>query len=175
MGKAKPLPTADRLHELLSYDPPTGLFTWKVNKRGRGARIGAPAGTWKPDGYLSIMVDRKRYPAQRLAWKMVTGLEPGPVVDHEDGNSRNNVFTNLRDADMNKNAHNMAIGARNTSGFKGVSFHKWSGRYRAIINRNNVRYYLGYFASPEAANDAVLIARANLHGEFACDGYRDAA
>lgn len=168
MGQAKQLPTYDILHEQLDYDQETGEFTWRVNKRGRGAKSGKTAGTWKKDGYLSIMIDRKRYPAQRIAWKMVTGEEPGPVVDHEDGDSKNNRFANLRDADFNKNAHNMRMHDRNTSGFKGVSWHKWSGRFRATISYKGKTFHLGYFASELDADGAVRTARERLHGEFAC-------
>lgn len=175
MGIAKPLPDANYLNSILDYRPDTGEFFWRINKRGRGARIGAPAGTWKSDGYLSIMVDRHRYPAQRLAWKMVTGSDPGPVIDHKDGNSRNNKFSNLRDADLNKNVHNTALARNNTTGFKCVFYHKNSGLYQARINAKGRTYYLGYFKSAKEAAQAANDARPKLHGEFACDGQREAA
>jgi hypothetical protein len=174
MGVAKLLPGYDRLHEQLSYDSETGEFTWKVNKRGRGAKVGRPAGTWKPDGYLSIMVDRKRYPAQRIAWKMVTGMEPGPVVDHEDGDTRNNRFLNLRDADLSKNMHNSALPKNNTSGFKCVFFHKGTGLFSARISVRRKIHYLGYYNTAEEAAVVANEARPRLHGEFACHGNRGA-
>lgn len=175
MGKAKPLPDAEYLRRILEYNPDTGQFTWRINKRGRGAKIGASAGTWKPDGYLSIMIDRRRYPAQRLAWKMITGTEPGPVVDHKDGNTRNNAFNNLRDADLGKNVHNKAMQTNNTSGFKCVFYHKSSGLFQALINAHGRTHYLGYLKSAEQAAVAANEARPRLHGEFACDGQRDVA
>ncbi len=47
--------TAERLRQLLSYDPESGLFVWRV---GRGkAKPGSVAGTVNDDGYIIIGID----------------------------------------------------------------------------------------------------------------------
>lgn len=172
-NEAKPLPDADYLRSLLSYDVKTGLFSWKVNRRGRGARIGASAGTWKPSGYLSITIDGLHYPAHRVAWKMVTGCEPGPHVDHEDGDTRNNAFINLRDCENKSlNNFNSVMQSNNTSGYKDVFFHKASGLFRAVVSRLGRSYSFGYFKTASEANEAAISGRNTLHGEFACHGGR---
>jgi hypothetical protein len=45
--------TAERLRELLHYDPETGVFVRRVSRCGRGARAGAVAGHIHTKGYQS--------------------------------------------------------------------------------------------------------------------------
>ena len=67
--------TAARLRELLSYDPETGLFRWKINQRPERAKD--PAGTInKRLGYVVIQVGGKLRYAHRLAWLYCTGAWP---------------------------------------------------------------------------------------------------
>ncbi|TDH35693.1 HNH endonuclease [Pseudohoeflea suaedae] len=121
------------------------------------------------------MISGKRYPAHRLAWKIMTGRDPGEVVDHIDGDRKNNKFSNLRDANLVGNSHNSALSSRNTSGVKGVSFHKRSGLYQCQIMANGKYTSVGYFKDAQAAEKAANAARLTLHGEFACAGYRGAS
>ena len=58
--------------------------------------------------------------------------------------------------------------ANNTSGFKGVSLHKPTGKYRAYITINRQTRHLGLFPNPEEAYEVYLLAARELHGEFAC-------
>ena len=60
---------SERLHELLDYDPDTGVFTW-LEKRGR-VRAGDVAGTLTDDG-VYIRVDGRRYSANQLAHLWMT-------------------------------------------------------------------------------------------------------
>jgi hypothetical protein len=53
----RPRLAAERLHELLDYDPDTGVFTW-LEKRGR-VKAGDIAGTVTQDG-IYIRVDGRR-------------------------------------------------------------------------------------------------------------------
>ena len=69
--------TLDRLKELLSYDPITGVFLWKI-KRKR-VNVGDRAGCLKPNGNRYINVDNETYVAQRLAWFYVNGEWPGQL------------------------------------------------------------------------------------------------
>jgi len=45
-------------------------------------------------------------------------------VDHIDGNKKNNRIENLREATKSQNAMNQKVSTRNTSGIKGVMWHK---------------------------------------------------
>ncbi len=59
--------------------------------------------------------------------------ENKPFVDHIDNNRRNNNLNNLRFATSQENSQNRSISSKNTSGTKGVSWHKGQKRWLAKI------------------------------------------
>lgn len=89
-----------------------------------------------------------------------------PHIDHIDGNGLNNRRSNLRPATVSENHCNRKRAVTNTSGFKGVSPHKSSGKWRAEISRDGRKRSLGYFSDPESAAVAYAKASADVHGEF---------
>jgi hypothetical protein len=92
----------ERLDELLDYSPDSGLFTWKVNRRGK-AKSGCIAGSKNGQGYILIKIDGKFYFAHRLAWLVTHGTFPINMIDHIDGNRENNKINNLREATAEQN------------------------------------------------------------------------
>lgn len=88
----------------------------------------------------------------------------GLCVDHVNGNPLDNRMSNLRVCTLSENQHNQGRNSRNTSGFKGVDFHK--GSWRARIKLRGVRKELGHFPTPELAYEAYCKAAEILHGEF---------
>lgn len=164
---ARPYPTAERLGELLSYDPLTGLFTWLVQRKGPGAAPGKVAGGQGKNGYTYIGIDGTRCLAHRLAFIAMLGAEPPTLVDHLNGNRMDNRWANLRAADSVVNAQNTRRPhVRNTSGFLGVS---WSTRnitnpwLAQIKPPGSGTKNLGYYATPEEAHAAYLDAKRKLH------------
>jgi hypothetical protein len=96
--------------------------------------------------------------------KTPDGLE----VDHEDGNGLNNQRYNLRVATHTQNLWNTGVRRSNTSGYKGVSWHQHTGKWRSEIRiGGGQRLYLGVFEditdAARAYNEAALLH----HGEFA--------
>lgn len=157
--------TAERLRELLDYDPETGAFRWR---RGRGKmRAGALAGSLQSAGYSQIYIDGRNYTAHRLAWLYVTGRWPGGEIDHADGDRLNNRFANLRNASRSENNANSRRRYNNRSGYKGVSFFKSAGLFAACIAKDGRRFHLGYFQRAEDAHAAYVAKARELYGEFA--------
>lgn len=154
-------PTAERLRELLDYDPKTGVFRWRI-RRGDRYLAGTIAGGPTCGGYWHIRVDERLSQAHHLAWLYVHGVWPTKHLDHRNGNRTDNRIANLREATAIENGQNTNQPKRNNkSGFLGVT--RFQGRWRATISVNRKVQYLGSFDTPEGAHAAYLAAKAELH------------
>lgn len=160
--------TAERLREALAYDPATGEWTWLVSNSMRRL-AGSKAGELKPSGYILIGIDCFRYRAHRLAWLYMTGVWPKEQVDHINGERADNRWANLREATQVQNSANMKVRGSNRAGIKGVS--RYDGisvtRWRAHLSVGHHMFYLGSYATPEAAHAAYVDAAKRHFGEFA--------
>lgn len=158
--------TAERLRELLHYDPETGVFT-RLSCRCHSELLGQPAGCLDSKGYIRIRVDGRKYRAHRLAWLYMTGFWPEDDVDHKDVDPSNNRWANLRKATKAQNTRNSRRPANNTSGYKGASWNIAAQKWVGTIGHNGEKIYLGCFDTPEAAHAAYCAAAQRLHGAFA--------
>ena len=158
--------TAEHLRELLDYSPDTGAFTWKV-KKARWLNVGDIAGRIGGGRYWAIKIDGVSYQAHRLAILWMTGAHPSKHVDHADLDRLNNCWSNLRECSRSQNQHNLPKFSSNTSGFKGVNFHKCARKWRATIRIDGKNVHLGYAATPELASKLYADAAAKYFGEFA--------
>jgi TPR repeat protein len=152
------------VQSLLHYDPENGRFTWLVNASTR-AKAGSVAGCVKRDGYLTLRIKGKAYSCHRLAWFYVHGVWP-TKIDHKDRNPLNNALNNLREATTSQNAMNTGATCVNTSGFRGVTRIKSSGKWMAQSRLNGKSHYLGVFESPERASEAYERFCKKNHGAF---------
>lgn len=91
----------------------------------------------------------------------------GMDVDHRNGNGLDNRRANLRVTTHALNCANSRKRTTNTSGFKGVSFDRRRGNWRAYIVKDYKQRGLGRFSTPEAAAAAYDAAAVALFGEFA--------
>lgn len=157
--------TLARLKEKLDYDPVTGVFTHRISSRG--TRAGTKAGTLRRDEYVQIVIDGKAYFAHILAWFYQTGEWPDSDIDHKDRRRFHNAFDNLRKATVSQNCANSNLPVNNTSGHKGVSFDKATGKWLAYIMVDYRQKALGRFLTKEAAADAYKRAAEKYFGEFA--------
>lgn len=160
--------TQETLKGILHYNPDTGLFTWLVDS-GNNKLKGTIAGTKRLDGYVQIRYKSKFYLAHRLAVLYMEGVIP-EYVDHKDHVRDNNRWNNLRQCTASQNSMNISITSSNTSGFKGVSFHKEKRKWRGTLGFQGKQYHCGYWDTPEQAAEAVKLKRVELHGEFVNHG-----
>lgn len=154
MTHRKPQLAADRLCEVLTYDPATGTFT----------RNGRVVGCADRQGLARITVDYRGYLASRLAWLYMTGNWPPRKVSYRDHDPTNLRWENLRLASPRQVSH--GIKARNKLGIKGVR-ETPNGNYRASIYVNDRALNLGTFTTKEAAAEAYATAARQHFGEFA--------
>mgnify|MGYP002869956543 CR=1 FL=1 len=88
-------------------------------------------------------------------------------VDHISMETRDERRENLRICSWSENNCNKTLQSNNTSGFKGVSFNKASGKFMASLWKDGKHFYGGIYESKEAAARAYdALARVH-HGEFA--------
>ena len=160
----KPIPI-ERARELFDILP-CGTFVYRIKPCDRIAK-GEVAGTVSPQGYLVVSIDGTQYLAHRVAWAMRHGKQPPRLIDHADLDGLNNREENLRAANKSTNGANCGIRSHNTSGLKGASFCKATGRWRADITVRGKRQNLGRFDTPEEAHAAWFKAAKEAHGEFA--------
>jgi hypothetical protein len=158
-------PSADRVRELLDYNPTTGVLTWrylpsinKVNRIRNMQFAGKIAGSTANHGYIRISVDRTQYLAHRLAWIWMYGFNPDPEIDHINRIVGDNRISNLRLVNNLEQVLNRKISVRNTSGHLGVSFYKASGKWCAQICRGWVKKHIGFFETKEQASEAYQAA-----------------
>lgn len=149
--------TAERLRQILKYDPETGNFTWLIRKGRNRVYV---AGTPSVERYVVIMVDGVVYQAHRLAWLYMTGEWPKGYIDHINGTRNDNRFANLRDATGSQNQANRGANKNSKSGHKGVRFHQKSGKWVAEIQ-------IGSFADKQSAIEARAKVESFIHGDFA--------
>jgi hypothetical protein len=99
--------------------------------------------------------------------RQITNAPPDREVDHKDGDGLNNTDENLRVCTTSQNQANSRISSLNTSGFRGVSWNKRSGKWEAKIKHNGKRVYLGLFSDPKEAARMWDTAAFALRGNFA--------
>lgn len=94
-----------------------------------------------------------------------------PCIDHIDGDKFNNNLENLRWCNQKENCQNRKLSKKNTSGCKGVHFHKASNKWMAYITIDGIRIHLGLFENIEDARDARVAAANKAFGNFtnACE------
>ncbi len=89
------------------------------------------------------------------------------LIDHKDQTPLNNCRSNLRSATKSQNGHNCGPRSNSSTGVKGVSIDRTTGKYQAQIMLKGKQHHLGRFDTIPEAEQVVIAKRAELVGEFA--------
>jgi hypothetical protein len=166
-----------------NYNPTTGDLTWKQrpidqfvsehawkiwNRRFPGKVAGYPRSIkGKPCGKW-VYFGGKHNGAHQIIMEMHFGPMPaGTRPDHIDGDSWNNRLDNLRAATSSQNSFNRTTSRNNTSGMKGVNWHRKQKKWNARIAVRGVGIHLGSFDTKGMAAVARAKAAIRYHGAFA--------
>jgi hypothetical protein len=169
-----------RLKESLSYNPLTGILTWKVrplhhfpdaraHKSWNSHYSLKETGCIDPNGYLRVNILGTPYLAHQLIWALHYG-EYTDFIDHINLDPSDNRISNLRKCTLSQNQHNRTISKNNKSGYKGVCWNPKTSKWRAYIVLNWKQKHLGFFDDIKKAHEAYCHASDLLHGEFSNHG-----
>jgi len=152
------IPTS--IKDFLSYNPLTGVLTWKMapsRKIKAGSVAGGVSKGVNPGGYarIQIQLGGKMYKAHRLAWFLHYGEQPPKKIDHINNDATDNRIDNLRDGTGLVNAQNMKDRVRKNGLPRYVE--EQSGRYYGRVYRFGKTHRVkGGFECPHECHDACV-------------------
>jgi HNH endonuclease len=152
---------------------PSGLrwrFRADMSPQWNSRWAGEPAGTMhvsrgKRKSWVIILLfegRRRHLKAHRIIYALTHNHWPPDQVDHKD-RSPSNKIENLRKATNAQNLQNISLPSNNASGFKGVSWFRQGGKWRADIRLNGKLIFLGLFVDILDAIAARQNAEIELH------------
>ncbi len=142
----------DDMHEYLMQ------WKWHISHNGYAVRTSS-----------RVFGKQKRIPMHRAIMNPPDGM----LVDHINSNRKlDNRRENLRICTRAQNVCNTKLSKKNTSGFKGVNWHKRAKKWQAMVQKNNKNFFAGYFDDPEDAAHAYDEKARELHGEFASTNFK---
>lgn len=131
--------------------------TYAVSDDGRvfNIRIGKELKPKNNNGYFTVTLcsnkKKKEYRVHRLVYQAFVGvLDDTLVIDHIDGNPKNNHQSNLRQINTRENTNRAKIHPYGM----GVHLLKTRKKYTATIGINGKSYYLGVYDKSEEASNA---------------------
>jgi len=149
----------DRVRALYRPDFERGVLVAlvRVNQRIRPGDIIASSPESKR-GYKRVSIDKKRYYLHRVLWSLRYDRDPGPnmVVDHINGDTRDNRIDNLRLCSKSQNSKNRKTWS--STGLRGV--------YRRSRAGGGVAYEVCIHRSETV--DGVRIGRTHSFGTYSC-------
>jgi hypothetical protein len=112
-------------------------------------------------------VAEPEYPKTLLMHRVLCEPDPKQEVDHKDLDGLNNQRQNLRCCTSSQNKFHRRLSSVNTSGFKGVCWDKFVGRWFTTIRINGKHTSIGHYDDPIEAAKAYDKIALKTHGEFA--------
>ena len=149
------------------FDHKDGHLYWKkVVHPNKQYLVGQEVGCIHQTGYRHVTWQGKVYKVHRLIYLLEHGYLP-KEIDHINGNRQDNRLENLRDVTRSQNQFNKSMCKNNTSGSRGVSWHKKSSSWVVRVCTNNKSKSIGYFKDLELAGLVADEARSIYHGNYA--------
>lgn len=156
------------MRELLRYDELRGGFTW-IKLRGRVPLklLGLAAGGDSGRGYTTINLLHQKFATHRLVWLWHYGEWPPGMLDHINGDRKDNRVENLRMATTLQNTWNRVRTSGELATGVAKAAHGDGYHTRIQVPGSPERAYLGTFDTEAEACAAYIGAATILHGNFA--------
>ena len=145
------------------YRPDSGMMYYKVDRGCK--KVGDIAGSTNTRGYKRVKFSGKHYAYHHVCWFLHYGTWPDHNIDHIDRDPLNNVIGNLREATLSQQQSNAK--GWGYCKYKGVCYREHNSSWMAYINKDGVRYNLGYFSSDYEAAKVVDAKARELYGGYA--------
>lgn len=155
--------TKSQVSKYLAADFVEGTLSWVYHDQ-RPDLVGKVAGCVN-NGYRRLSVCGIEVYAYQVIWLMFYGEWPAFTIDHIDMDTLNDSIFNLRIASKAQNTANSVMNRLNTSGLRGVSFCRSTGKWRASIQIDGISKNLGRYSTPEEAHSVYLAAATKARGE----------
>jgi hypothetical protein len=167
------------LRSLVSLNEDSGTLIWKERqpsnlpkdrerKRWNRMYSGKPAfSNIHVSGYLYGKLLGGSYKAHHIVYALFHGAWPDGLIDHINGIRSDNQPLNLRCATDLENAQNAQTRSDNTSGVKGVNWHRKHQKWCARISVKGNRLHLGLFQDKAQAAKTYREAEKLYFGAFA--------
>lgn len=146
-------PLEERFWEKVDKNGPDGCWLWTATCRGP-----------REYQYGSISLRGRMLSAHRVSWELAgNALVEGLVIDHMCHTRRCVNPAHLQQVTPKQNMENLdGLQSNNSSGYRGVTFVKRLGKYKATVGHNKKLLYLGLFDNIEDAARAVKEKRNEL-------------
>lgn len=132
------------------------LWTMKLTDKGYGTIISSEC----PEKY-----------AHRVSWYLLVDKNVPAELDHQCLVRHCVNPHHLKPTTHKENMENQGLSSNNTSGYRGVTLHKPSGKWQANVRHNGKLHYLGRFEDIEDANLACIQKRSELFTNNVSDKY----
>lgn len=127
--------------------------------------VGKEADSACTGGYKYVRINGSSIPVHKIIYFLEHGTVP-KMVDHIDGDTSNNLPSNLRAANYEQNNRNARIRVDNKTGSKGLRLCK-NGKWQVYVRVNGKQKSFGVYEDFELADLVGMEARNKYHGEFA--------
>lgn len=160
----------DQVKKLFDYRE-DGYLIRKNNTSGpcskKGMVVGyIPKSITRNNRYITTKISGKHWCVHRLIFLWHNGYIPDQI-DHINRNTLDNRIENLRETTASQNICNRKLFSNNTSGMKGVHWHKHKKKWFVYVDINKKRKSIGYFDDIELAELVSIEAREKYHKSFA--------
>ena len=148
------------------FDHKDGHLYWKkVVHPNKQYLVGQEVGCIHQTGYRHVTWKGKVHKVHRLIFLLEHGYMP-KEIDHINGDRQDNRLENLREVTRSQNQFNKAMAQNNTSGYRGVSWHKKSQQWAIRVCANG-KSVVKYVKDLELAGLVAEEMRSLFHGKYA--------